>query len=166
MNATTLFSEPLTSRTTELLVLALTLLFLGRAGWRTLGRELDRWAIALLVIGVFFLFYSFNDATLHIRLTAQLLSLRFGIFEWATPLRNTEACALDPTSLWRIGGAGIQFTPLGRRYRVMLDFLEYPRQVLKLKTRRGPVRDVAFSTRRPQGIAKPIQQASAVVRVA
>jgi hypothetical protein len=39
----------------------------------------------------------------------------------------------------------------------MFNFLEYPRVVLALKQRKGLVRDIAFSTRRPQEVMRLIQ---------
>ena len=69
-----------------------------------------------------------------------------------------ETCYLDGTSLWRIGGAGIHFSSFERRYRAMFNFLEYPRVVVALKEKRGPVRDIAFSTQHPEEIMSLIQE--------
>lgn len=70
---------------------------------------------------------------------------------------NIDYCFLDETSLWRIGGAGIHFSPIGGRYRAMLNFLEHPRVVVALKQKRGPVRDISFSTRHPEQALSFIQ---------
>jgi hypothetical protein len=72
---------------------------------------------------------------------------------------NIEKCFLDDTSLWRIGGAGIHFSWFHGRYRAMFNFIEHPRVVFALKKKRGPVRDVAFSTRRPNEVLRFIQEA-------
>lgn len=40
----------------------------------------------------------------------------------------------------------------------MLNFLEHPRIVIKLKKKRGPIRDVAFSTERPNEILYIVKQ--------
>jgi hypothetical protein len=73
------------------------------------------------------------------------------------PLHNIEVCFPDTTSLWRIGGAGIHFTPLHGRYRAMFNFLAHPRLVVALKVKQGWVRDVAFSTRHPDEVLRLIQ---------
>ena len=86
-------------------------------------------------------------------------SVTFGIFTWKVPLEDIAECALDDVSIWRIGGAGIQLTPIRRRFRVMFNFLEYPRVVVALSKRRGLVRDIAFSTRRPDAVVSIITQA-------
>ena len=103
------------------------------------------------------MFYSLNYRVLTIRLTAETLQLKFGLFVWVIPLSNIEACYPDETSLWRIGGAGIHFTPLRGRYRAIFNFLEHPRLVIALKVRRGPVRDIAFSTRQPDDVRRLIR---------
>jgi hypothetical protein len=43
----------------------------------------------------------------------------------------------------------------------MLNFLEYPRIVIELKEKRGLVRDVAFSTERPDEILRIIEESIA-----
>ncbi|MDH3944005.1 MAG: hypothetical protein OEV06_07935, partial [Anaerolineae bacterium] len=47
---------------------------------------------------------------------------------------------------WRNGGAGVHLMMVEGRYRVSFNFLEHERVVLRLKRKRGPVRDVSFST--------------------
>ncbi len=90
-----------------------------------------------------------NYRTLIIRITPKALALRFGVFSWTVPWDTIAHWHLDDTPTWRVGGAGIHFRMIGRRYRVFFNFLEHPRVVLELSKSRGPVRDVAFSTRRP-----------------
>lgn len=151
------YHERVTSNRTEALFLGLAfgffLLFVRRAS----GRGLDTWGAVLLCGFAFFLFYSLNYRVLTIRLTAETLQLKFGLFVWVIPLSNIEACYPDETSLWRIGGAGIHFTPLRGRYRAIFNFLEHPRLVIALKVRRGPVRDIAFSTRQPDDVRRLIR---------
>ncbi len=77
------------------------------------------------------------------------------------PLNSVEEVRADRTSLWRIGGAGIHFSAIGGRYRAMLNFLEHPRIVVALKEKRGLVRDVAFSTKRPTEVIRVIETALA-----
>jgi len=115
-------------------------------------------AAVFLVFFAFFLFYSLNYRLLTIRLTPEHLKLGFGIFTWTVPLDAIKDCCLDDVSLWRIGGAGIHFTSIGRRYRAMFNFLEYDRVVIRLKEKRGPVWDIVFSTRQPVKIIEMIRQ--------
>jgi len=146
------YYEQLSSFRTEALFAGLTLFFLLAAICRLQAVALDALAVFLFVLCAFFLFYALNYRKLGIHLTVESLQLRFGIFTWTVALDNIESCALDDISLWRIGGAGIHFTPIGGRYRVMFNFLEYPRIVIALKRKMGPVRDVAFSTANPEKV--------------
>ncbi len=157
MNAGSLYAERVTSRRTEALFLLLTLAFLLLFAWRMTARGVDALGILLLFGCAIFLFYSVNYSSLIIRLSDEDLSLKFGLFAWTIPLRNIEDCYPDETSLWRIGGAGIHFTFLGGRYRAMFNFLEHPRLVIALARKRGPVRDIAFSTSRPEELRSLIE---------
>lgn len=156
-----LYEERVSSNRTEALFLALALAFLSLAAWRATASGFGFLTIASLCLSIFFLFYTLNYRTLVIRLTPQSLTLRFGIFKWTVPLDAIESCHLDPTSLWRIGGAGIHFTSLQGRYRAMFNFLEYPRVVIALREKRGAVREIAFSTQHPQEVMRLIQKARA-----
>lgn len=144
-----LYEERISSARTEALFVALTVVALAVLGWRYPSAGMDGWSVLLLVAAAFFLFYSVNYRALLIRVNADTLRLRFGLFEWAIPLANIDSCSADTVSLWRIGGAGIHFTSIDRRYRAMFNFLEYPRLVVRLRTKQGPVRDLVFSTRKP-----------------
>jgi hypothetical protein len=46
---------------------------------------------------------------------------------------------------------------VNERYRASFNFLEYPRVVVALKRKRGPVQDVSFSTRQPEPVMSLIQ---------
>jgi hypothetical protein len=75
-------------------------------------------------------------------------------------LHNVEGCRLDDLPvLMRYGGAGIHFMFIRRRYRASFNFLEHPRVVISLKRRAGPVRDVSFSTRRPDEVIRLVEAA-------
>lgn len=154
-----IFYEEVTSARTTALFVALALLFLGLAAWRAMASGLVFLAIALLGAGCFFTFYTFNYRALIIRLTPEALVLKFGLCTWTVPLKEIAACTLDDVSIWRIGGAGIHFTSIAGRYRAMFNVLEYPRVVVALKHRRGPVRDVVFSTRQPDRVMGAIAEA-------
>jgi hypothetical protein len=152
-----LYQEHLSSPRTEALFILLTLAPLAAAAGRVRAAGLDGWSIALLLAAAFFLFYSLNYRTLVVRLGPQSLRLRFGLFEWRIPIENIVGCTPDTLTLWRIGGAGIHFTPVAGRYRAMFNFLEHPRLVLALRKKMGPVRDIAFSTRRPAEVLARLQ---------
>ncbi len=98
------YNERISSDRTEALFLVLTLLSLLLAIWRLYAAGFDTMAMIFLFLCVFFMFYSFNYRTLSLRLTAEHLELKFGLFTWVVALDNVEDCFLDDTSLWRIGG--------------------------------------------------------------
>ena len=151
------YSESLSSKRTEVLFVALTLLFAGLWVGRRWAIGWDGLGILLAVSAAFFAFYALNYRELHIRLTSDGLTLRFGIFTWRVAASNMERWSVDETSLWRIGGAGIHFSPISGRYGALFNFLEHPRIVIALKVKQGLVRDVAFSTRNPEHVLQLIQ---------
>jgi hypothetical protein len=157
MHEPILYQEQLSSPRTEALFILLTGVPLAAAIGRIRLTGLDGGSIALLLAALFFLFYSLNYRTLVLRIDPESLHLRFGLFEWTIPLQNIETCVPDSLTLWRIGGAGIHFTPVAGRYRAMFSFLEHPRLVLALRLKKGPVRDIAFSTRRPAEVLATLQ---------
>ncbi len=151
-SAEPVYEEKVSSARTEALFLALTSLFLLLLTWKLRVGNGGFLTIVFLCLASLFLFHSLNYRTLVIRLSSEWLALKFGIFTWNIELQNIEACRLDNVSLWRIGGAGIHFTFIRRRYRAFLNFLEHPRVVVTLKQKKGPVREIAFSTRNPEEI--------------
>lgn len=152
MTGTYFYEETVSSTRTQALFVALAVLFLLLLVWRATTGGFGYLTLAFLCLFGFFLFYSLNYRTLIIRMGPDCLDLQFGIFSWTVPWDIIGACHVDATSMWRIGGAGVHFTVIGRRYRVFLNFLEFPRVVLSLKRPRGLVRDIAFSTRRPEEV--------------
>jgi hypothetical protein len=58
----------------------------------------------------------------------------------------------------KYGGAGIHFMFIHQRYRASLNFLEHSRVVIELKRKAGPVRDISFSTCRPNELIQRIQR--------
>jgi hypothetical protein len=81
------------------------------------------------------------------------------------PLDNLEECRLDKIPLlMSMGGAGIHFMSIRKRYRASFNFLEYPRVVIAFKRKVGPVRDISFSTRRPDDVLRLVQEAAAANR--
>lgn len=151
------FSETITSARTEALFIALAVLcgalYIGRIN----SYRMDFLAGVFLVLCLFFLFYSINYRTLSICLTRRALKLKFGIFTWTEPYENIAGCSIDPVSgLKRYGGAGIHFMLVQKRYRASFNFLEYPRVVVALKRKSGPVCDLSFSTRQPEKVLQKI----------
>lgn len=157
MRKEVVFSERISSKRTLLLFVKLALLFGALSARSLFITEKRGWGIAFCCISLFFLFYVFNYRVLIIQVDEGALVLNFGIFTWHIPLSNIETCFIDETSLWRIGGAGIHFSPMGGRYRAMFNFLEYPRVVLCLKQKKGLVRDIAFSTRQPDEVMRLLE---------
>lgn len=159
------YQEKLSSRRTEALFVALMVVFLGLFTSRFRISGADGLGILFLIMFSFFLFCVINYRTLVIQLTRERLKLKFGIFTWTVPLENIEDCALDDAPLLaRIGGAGVHFMFVRRIYRVNFNFLEYPRLALALKKKRGPVRNVVFSTRQPAEITRLIVEARSEAR--
>jgi hypothetical protein len=128
--------------------------------WRLNFGGLDILAIVFFFFFCFFLFYAVNYRTLIILLTSESLKLTFGIFSWAVPLDNIDEYCLDEIPvLMRMGGAGIHFMMIRKRYRASFNFLEYPRVVIGFKRKVGLVRDISFSTRHPDDLLRYIQDA-------
>lgn len=153
------YFEGVSSKRTGLLFFALTVLFfllfilrVNVNGWGTL-------TIAFLVLSCFFLFYVMNYRTLIIQITSESLKLSFGIFTWTIPFNNIESCSIDEIpAFMKYGGAGIHFMMIGKRYRATFNFLEYPRVVIALRNKVGPVQDISFSTCRPEEVLMIIQE--------
>ena len=154
-----IYEEKLSSKRTSLLFVILSLSFLLLFLWRIVVTGFGLLAIVFFLLFCLFTFYILNYRTLVIHLTPEFLRLTFGIFKWMVPLDTIADCCPDDISLWRIGGAGIHFTSIRKRYRAYFNFLEYPRVVVKLKQKRGPVWDIAFSTRQPERVMKLMKDA-------
>ena len=152
-----IYHERITSNRTTALFAMLALVLLVLCAWRVSVTGVDVLAVVLFIFFCFFAFYSINYRALIIELTPESLVLSFGVFTWTTPADNIAGCGLDELpALMRYGGAGIHFMTVRGRYRVSLNFLEHPRVVVALKKPRGPVRDISFSTRRPDDVLRLI----------
>jgi len=155
-----LYREKVTSNRTEALFLALMTLFFLLLIWRVNSGSLDVLAVVFFLLFILFFFYSVNYRTLIIRLTPESLKLTFGIFTWRVPVDNIEECCLDDIPMMmKMGGAGIHFMFIRKRYRASFNFLEYPRVVIAFKRKKGLVQDISFSTRRPDDVLRLIQEA-------
>lgn len=154
-----IYRERVTSSRTEALFLTLTLLFFCFLIWRLFASGPDLFAVAFFCFFAFFFFYSVNFRTLIICLTPESLTLTFGVFKWRVPWENVAECRLDEIPLLlKYGGAGIHFMSVRKRYRASFNFLEYPRIVIAFREKVGPVRDISFSTRRPEDVLRLIQE--------
>jgi hypothetical protein len=144
-----IFEEHLQSRRTSWLFLGLSLTLLLLGYWRVGMGGLDVIGGIAYSLGFFFLFYFINYRTLHITIDDQSVRLKFGVLSWVERAENIVSCEEDELNwLQRNGGAGVHFMMVDGRYRVSFNFLEHERVVLRLKRRRGPVRDVSFSTKK------------------
>ena len=159
MTQDTIYSEHIQSNKTKALFVLLAILFLSLFIWHVIAKEYNAWRIVRISFSIVFLFYVINFRTLIIHLTSTTLTLSFGIFSWNLPIENIEECQLDDDipSLMKYGGAGIHFMLVHKRYRASFNFLEYPRVVVALKNRQGLVRDVSFSTQRPEEVIRLIK---------
>jgi hypothetical protein len=146
------YDERVTSARTEALFIALTLLFAVLLVLSVRSRGMDGWGVASAAASLVFLFYTINYQALLVKISSDAVRLQFGLFRREIPRANIERAYRDPVSLWRIGGAGIHFSLFGGRYRAMFNVLEFPRIVLVLKHREGPVAEIAFSTRNPDEV--------------
>ena len=151
-----IYEEKISSARTEVLFVALTFLFFALFYRRLMVTGSGVIAGIFLLLSLLFAFYALNYRFLIIHISTREINLKFGVFGWTIPLHGVEKIYIDNTSLWRISGAGIHFSSIGGRYRAMLNFLEYPRLVIVLKEKRGLVKDVAFSTGRPNEIMRII----------
>lgn len=151
------YVEKVSSKRTELLFIALTVLFFLLFVWRMGVSSWNGLTIFFLVLSCFFLFYVVNFKTLIIQITSESLKLSFGIFSWMIPFENIESCSLDEIpAFMRYGGAGIHFMMIRKRYRASFNFLEYPRVVIAFKNNVGPVQDISFSTRQPDEVLQAL----------
>jgi len=160
MNAHLIYSENISSKRTEFLFLALTLIFLVLFTWRIIASRVDWLAIVFLFFFIVFSFYSLNYRTLIIHITSDSLRLSFGVFSWTIPFSNVDTIQPDDElpALTKYGGAGIHFMLHQKRYRASFNFLEHSRVVLGLKRKAGLVRDISFSTCQPDEIIRIIQE--------
>jgi hypothetical protein len=155
----TIYEERISSSRTEALFISFTIIFflLTIRQIRTSG--LSILGAVFLFIFIFFFFYSTNYRILIIRITNEALKLKFGVFTWTVPLDNISGCRYDDLPiLMKYGGAGIHFMMIRRRYRASFNFLEHPRVVITLKKKAGLVRDISFSTGRPDEVIALLQQ--------
>jgi hypothetical protein len=162
-----IYEERVSSNWTEALFAGFTILFLMLLIWRIGTDSPDILIAAFFFLFVFFFFYSVNYRTLIILLTPEYLKFKFGIFTWTIPLDNIGECCLDDLPLlMRYGGAGIHFMFIRKRYRASFNFLEHPRVVITLNRKVGIVRDISFSTRRPDDVIQLLQDAVSARSVA
>ena len=158
-----IYEEKVSSIWTEVVFLTLMTLFFLLSIWRLITDRLDILTVVFFCLSTMFLFYSLNYRTLIIRMTEESLKLIFGVFTWRVPFENIAECHLDDLPfLMKYAGAGIHFMFVCKKYRASLNFLEHSRVVVRLKRKVGLVRDVSFSTCRPDELVQLIQGAITV----
>ena len=150
MGDETIHLETVTSRRTEALFVVLVFVFFLPFFWFAHTGLLGGWCILFFCLTAFFAFYAINYRTLIIRMDEDIIRLKFGIFSWTIPISNVGGCFIDTSAAPRLGGAGIHFMVIRGRYTAMFNFIEYDRVVISFKKPKGPVRDIAFSSRQPE----------------
>jgi hypothetical protein len=159
------YEERVTSRRTTALFLSLALLCSLVFAARLRAGSPGIIGAASLCLGVFFLFYVLNYRTLTVTITADALRLSFGVFHWTVPIEDLAGCQVDDLPpLLRYGGAGIHFMSVRGRYRASFNMLEHPRIVVTLASPHGRVRDLSFSTCRPDAVLRHLRAARAAAR--
>jgi hypothetical protein len=153
-----IYEERISSLRTEAVFVALSVLCVAMLAWRLIVSGYGTVAALLLFLSTLFVFYALNYRVLVVRMSKEGLRLKFGLFGWTVPWQTVARAYPDDTALWRIGGAGIHFSIIKGKCRAMLNFLEHPRIVVELKKKRGLVREVAFSTQKPDEILRIIEQ--------
>lgn len=156
MNEQALFEESVSSARTEAVFIALASVFFVLAAWRVWAAGFGWFSTILAIVAAMFIFYCLNYRTLRVRMNREALILRFGLFSKTIPWRDIHRAEFDQATLTRIAGAGIHFTFIQGRYRMYLNFLEHPRVVVALDSP-GIVREVAFTTRRPDEVLAAIE---------
>ncbi len=156
-----IYEERISSLRTEAVFVSLSILCLTLLAWRLIVSGAGTVAALFLFLSMFFIFYALNFRVLVVRMSEEGLRLKFGLFGWTVPWHTVAEAYPDETSFWRIGGAGIHFSIISGRYRAMLNFLEHPRIVIEFKKKRGLVREVAFSTEKPNEILRIIEESIA-----
>jgi len=119
-----LYSEKTSSEKTEMLFIALTIVFFSLFIWRTnMFMNWNTLAVIFLCLSCFFLIYSVNYRSLIILITPEFLQLRFSIFKWTVSVDNIEKVRLDEVpDFKKYGGAGIHFMFVRKRYEFPLTF--------------------------------------------
>ena len=153
-----IYHERLSSFRTEALFIVLSVIFFSLFILRYSNLSWDGLTITFFVFFVFFLFYSINFKTLNILITHEFLQLTFGIFSWKVAIANIKTSYIDENSILRYGGAGIHFMWIKGNYRAFFNFLEYPRVVVTLSKKKGPVREIAFSTFKPEHVIQLLSE--------
>jgi hypothetical protein len=105
---------------------------------------------------VFFLFYALNYPILKTIIAKEKIILKFGIFTKNIKFDEIIDQKIDTTSMWRIGGAGIHATKIQGVWRMMFNFLEYERVVVKKNT--GFNKEIAFSTKNPKELIEIVKK--------
>jgi hypothetical protein len=153
-----LYSEEIRSIKTSLLFVLLFLVFSGLFTWRVIAAGFRTLPIIYLFFVLLFGFYILNFRTLRIKINSETLNLHFGLVGWKTNLSNVASVRHDDSPIWiKMGGAGVHFALVYRKYRAFFNFLEYPRVLITFRKKQGLVRELVFTTKKPDKVIEFIQ---------
>jgi len=97
-----------------------------------------------------------NFNKLSIKMTAQSITVGFGIMKKSISWDNIEGCYLDEAPGLSYGGWGIRLARIKGRWRSVYNVIGHPVIVLELST--GKFREFAFSTNNPQEVLEIVRQ--------
>ena len=111
------------------------------------AREYTVSAIILTLIAL----VSINFITLRIRITAQTLTVSYGVFRDIVPLTTITGAYPDTVrSILPCGGWGIRFGRYAGQWRKVYNAIGYQNVVVRLTGRR--ITELAFATREPEKV--------------
>ena len=141
------------------LFIALTILFLGLFVYQVLvGPVGANPAPDWLYIIMFVLFAGFtalirNFNKLAIVITAQSITVGYGVLKRTIPWSNVSSCYLDDASAFgSYGGWGIRTAKVKGKWRLAYNVIGSTTVVLELK--KGRFREFVFSTKNPDGVVE------------
>ena len=89
-------------------------------------------------------------------MTAQSITVGFGIMKKSISWDNIEGCYLDEAPGLSYGGWGIRLARIKGRWRSVYNVIGHPVIVLELST--GKFREFDFSTNNPQEVLEIVRQ--------
>lgn len=159
MRTDTIYEESIISKGTAGVFAAIAVIMFFLTAYQLLsgplGERLAPTAL-FLVMGAVFLDLARNFSRLLIRLTPGEISVGYGLFRHRLSWSRIENCRVDETPARRYWGWGIRLAKMDGKWRLTYSVLGGPRVVLSLTT--GRFRDLVFSTRNPEEVAKIVRK--------
>ena len=122
------------------------------------SRPTSNWAYLLMfLMGDFFALIALNFARLTITMAARGISVAFGLISKTMNWEDVEGCRLDTSSFLAYGGWGIRMSWRDGIWRLGYTVIGSPRVVLTLRA--GRFRELAFSSKDPDGTCRLIGEA-------